>query len=159
MLMTPRQVLNRLRRDLRGLAAVEFALVSMTLVGLVVGAVDYSLWSLSRTIVERAARGGAEYAVANGYNAAGITTAITSATTAPAFLSAISASPAPSSWCGCQSGGTSITAATCSSTCANGQTAGTYVTAAATAAYTPIVAWPGVPASVTIAQSNTVRIK
>jgi hypothetical protein len=97
--------------------------------------------------------------VANGYNATGITTAISSATTAPAFLSAISASPAPTNWCGCQSGGTAITAATCNSTCANGQIAGTYVTASASATYTPIMTWPGVPATITIAQANTVRIK
>ncbi|MFC3173391.1 TadE/TadG family type IV pilus assembly protein [Novosphingobium bradum] len=159
MIRLPFAAIGRLRRDTGGLAAVEFALVASALIGLLVGAIDYSLWSLSRTIVERAARGGSEYAAANGYSSAAIATAITSATSAPAFLSTISASPAPTSWCGCQSSGTSITAATCNSTCANGQKAATYVTASASATYTPIMTWPGVPATVAVSQSNTVRIK
>src|SRR5205823_379771 len=105
--------------------------------------------------VQNAAQAGTQYAAVHGYNSDSVTTAVTSATT----IHGLSASPAPSKFCGCPSTTGGIATATCGTNCASGAAAGTYVTASATATYTTIVAYPGVPSSYTFASTSTVRIQ
>jgi hypothetical protein len=70
----------------------------------------------------------------------------------------ISASPAPTQYCGCASG-TTVSNATCGSICPDGMTAGTYVSASAVRDYTTLVSWPMFPASYHQTATSTVRIQ
>jgi Flp pilus assembly protein TadG len=126
---------------------------------LMLGMVDMGLWNTARLSVDRAARAGAEYAVANGYSSTGISAAITS--NAPArsgMLSAISATPAPVRWYGCVVSNNSVAVTVQNAVCADGTTAGTYVTSNATAIYSYAVPWPGLGSGATISSQVKVRI-
>ena len=154
--------LARLRRhlagDTRGAAMLELALLSPVLLVMLVGVVDGAMWIMARQSVERAARAGAEYAVANGYDSAAISAAITSAAAPHSkMMTAIAATPLPTNWCGCASN-TTITAATCGSTCASGLKAGSYVTTSARSTYTFVLHRPGTQRTQTVSSSTTVRI-
>jgi Flp pilus assembly pilin Flp len=82
---------QRFRRNQRGVAAIELALVTpiLALSALCVG--DLGRFALQKTWVTYAASAGAEYAVAHGFNATKIATAATSAVP----VSGISISPKP----------------------------------------------------------------
>lgn len=142
-----------LRRDRRGNAAMELALLASPLMMLAVGTTDYGLGVYRQMEVQNAAQAGAEYALKHGFSTSAITAAVTGATPL-----SVSASPAPAQSCGCPSGAT-ITSATCGSTCGDGFPAGTYVTVAAQATYSTIIPYPGIPSTYTLAASSTVRIK
>src|SRR5215831_6895991 len=75
-----------------GTAAVEFAILSVLLVLMMVAVIDLGMGLYRGIQVRNAAQAGAAYAMAKGYNASSITSAITNATS----FSQISASPAPS---------------------------------------------------------------
>ncbi len=137
-----------------GTAAIEFAMIGSVLVTLLLAGVDLGMAFYSDMQVQTSAQSGAEYAVLHGFNSGSITSAVTNATSA----SGISASPAPSQFCGCVSG-TAINATTCGSVCADGMTAGTYVTVTATRSYTTLIPYPSLPASFTQAATSTVRIQ
>ncbi|MGH6812160.1 MAG: TadE/TadG family type IV pilus assembly protein [Methylocella sp.] len=132
-------------RDKRGVAAVEFALMGSALVLLVMAATDLALAVHARAEVGNAARAGTDYAAAyaganNGaFNSAGITTAVTNATSLPG----VTATPAPSTFCGCAtaSGITQQTQPPCgppTPPCPTGLTPGTYVSVTAQANYSPL---------------------
>lgn len=158
--MRLKQLIGSLSRDRRAAALVEFAFAAPVLAGLLIGLVDLSMYISSNLSVERAARAGGEYAVVNGYSATGVAAAVTSATrTRNGYLSAISASPAPTKWCACPNATTGLATATCGTTCSSGLAAGSYVTATATARYTPLFPWPGLSGSRQITSSSTVRIE
>src|SRR5216684_8013965 len=118
----------------RGNAAVEFALATPILLGMLVPVADLGLAFSQQIQVQQAAQAGAQYALLHGWNSTAITSAVTAATT----LASVSAAPAPSQTCGCPTG-TAITTATCGAACANGETAGTYVFVNAQSAYTPVL--------------------
>ncbi len=144
---------KRLRRDRRGSAAIELAVLAAPLVLMTVGTADYGFAVYQQIQVQNAAQAGAEYALKHGFSTTGITNAVTAAT--PLTVTAV---PAPSESCGCPSG-TAITPAVCNSACAGGQAAGVYVTVGAQATYTTIVPYPGIPTSFALAASSTVRIQ
>jgi hypothetical protein len=79
--------------------------------------------------------------------------AVTSATS----FAGISASPAPSQFCGCPAS-TGVTVVACSSTC-SGAPVGTYVTASAQATYTTLLTYPLLPKTYTFTAQSTVRIQ
>jgi Flp pilus assembly protein TadG len=152
-----RQITKRsrgLRIDEKGTAAIEFGLVGTMLSVLLLGLIDFGMGYWEQIQVGNAARAGGQYAIFNGWSSAGITTAVTSATS----LSAIAATPAPTQSCGCPSASAGITAATCGSSCTGGGTAGTYVTVKAQAAYSTIFPFPGIANPLTLTASMTVRI-
>jgi Flp pilus assembly protein TadG len=153
-------LLARLRRNCAGLAAVELAFLAPMLVTMTLGTVDYSLWIMSKLTVQMASRAGAEHAVVSGYNATNIAAKITGTTRRAAYMSAITANPAPTQWFGCPSSTTGVTVAASSSTIctSTSQTAGTYVTTNAQSTYTPIFPWPLIPNSLVLTSSTTVRI-
>ena len=143
------------RADERGMAAVEFGLVAAILCFLLIGAIDFGMGYWEKLQVGNAARAGAQYAMAQGWNQTAITTAVTNATS----MSSVSATPAPTQTCGCPSTGSGIVAATCGASCGVGSgTAGTYVTVNASATYTTLLSYPGVAGSFSFTASNTVRI-
>ena len=137
-----------------GAAALEFAIIGPTLVLFAVCSADLGLGIYRGMQVRTAARAGAQYAMAHGFVAGSISNAILSATSNPG----ISASPAPSRFCGCPTG-TGISAAPCNSACPGGTTAGTYVTASAQATYRTLLPYPLLPDSFALTAQETVRIQ
>jgi len=139
----------------KGTAAIEFGLIATFLSLLLLGIVDFGMSYWEKVQVGNAARAGAQYAIFNGWNSSGITTAVTSATS----LASISATPAPSQSCGCTSATTGITSATCGTNCTGGGLAGTYVTVHAQASYSSIFSYPGLANPLTLSASMTVRMQ
>jgi len=140
--------------DCRGVAAIEFAIVGPMLVVMMVCTIDLGTGIFRKMQVQNAAQAGAIYAALHGFTASSISTAVTSATN----LSGISASPAPTTYCGCASSNT-ISSVSCSSTCSGGSSPGTYVTVSAQAVYTPILSYPLLPESFTFTAQSTMRIQ
>jgi Flp pilus assembly protein TadG len=138
----------------RGVAAIEFAVVAPVLIAMAIGMVDLGYGVYRSMQVQNAAQAGAQYAVAHGFNATAIASAITSAT----GYSDISASPTPSQFCGCPTS-VAVSTATCNSACADGTLAGTYVTASAQATYATLLPYPLLPSSFALASQSTVRIQ
>ena len=137
----------------QGVSAVEFGFISPILVLLSVCTADLGLGAYRDMQVQNAAQAGSQYAVAHGFNPSAMSNAVTSATT----FAGISASPAPSQFCGCPSS-TGVTVVACSSTC-SGAPAGTYVTASAQATYTTLMTYPLLPKTYTFTAQSTVRIQ
>jgi Flp pilus assembly protein TadG len=140
--------------DAKGLAGIEFGLLVPVLLLLTVCTIDLGFAAYDVMQVENAAQAGSEYAAVHGFNTASISSTITSATS----LSGITASPAPTEFCGCPSGST-IATATCGSTCTDGSYVGIYVKASATATYTTFLHYPMLPPSFTFVNSATARIQ
>lgn len=145
----------RLWRERRGGSAVEFALLSPILVFLAVGVYDMSVGIYCQMQINNAASAGAEFAFNNGFNAAAITAAITNATP----YSSVAASPAPLQFCGCVTNGAVTASASCGAVCSDGATPGTYATVSASATYTPLFAYPGLPTTFALSAAATVRLQ
>ncbi|MGH6935110.1 MAG: TadE/TadG family type IV pilus assembly protein [Methylocella sp.] len=149
---------GRERLAIAGVAAIELALVSPLLVTGVLGAAELGITIFRETQVQFAAQAGARYALSHGFNTANVSNAIVNATT----YTAITATPAPTQFCGCPSA-TGVTptggAPPCSATCSGGATAGTYVTASSQAHFSPIIPNPWQADTVTLAAQLTVQIK
>jgi len=143
-----------LARAERGNAAIEFALATPILLGLLVPVADLGIAFTQQIQVQQAAQAGAQYALLHGWNSSAISNAVTAATNLPG----IGAAPAPTESCGCPTG-TTISAATCASTCANGETAGTYVFVNAQSAYTPVLPYSVLGSGVTLTAKATVRVQ
>jgi len=147
--------LSQLFSDERGTAAIEFGVVGAFLCLLLLGLVDFGMGYWEQMQVGNGARAGGEYAIINGWNPSGITTAVSSAT----GLGSITATPAPTQTCGCPSVSGGVTTATCNSSCAGGGTAGTYVTVNAQASYSTAFTYPGIANPLTLTASTTVRVQ
>src|SRR5438105_9386918 len=122
-----RETLERARSafaSIDGLAGIEFGLLVPILLMLTLCTVDLGIAAYDAMQVENAAQAGSEYAAVHGYNASSISQVITSAND----LTGLTASPAPTEFCGCPSGST-VASVTCGSNCNDGTLAGTYVTA------------------------------
>lgn len=120
-------------RPLRGLlarsegtAAIEFALILPVLVLIVTGVVEIGLTVRDSMRVQEAVSAGALYADQHGFDAAKISTAVTSAVSG----AAITAAPAPAVSYGCPTA-SAITASAQGAACADGFYARTYVTVSA----------------------------
>ncbi len=137
-----------------GAAAIEFAILGAVLCLIVVAGGDLGMGFYSYMEVENSAQAGAQYAAVHGFNSTAISNAVTSATS----VSGITASPAPTQFCGCVNG-TTVANATCGSVCADGMTAGTYVSASAVRDYSTLISYPGFPASYHQTATSTVRIQ
>jgi Flp pilus assembly protein TadG len=158
---TPVNILQRWARHLallaraeRGNAAIEFAIATPILIGLLVPVADLGMAFSQQLQVQQAAQAGAQYALLHGYNSTAISNAVTAGTT----LSGVSATPAPTQSYGCPSG-TAITAATSGSTCSNGETAGTYVFVNAQSAYTPALPYSVLGSGLTLTAQAAVRVQ
>ena len=98
------------RRQDRGSATVEMAIVCPIFIFLIAGVIDFGLMLYQRTVVGTAADAGTIYAMVNGYNSANITSAVQNSNTLThGFATAIQATPAPSTFCGCPQANLSIT--------------------------------------------------
>ncbi len=141
----------------RGTAAVEFALATPILFGLLVPVADFGMAFSEQIQVNQAAQAGAQYAAFHPWNSHSVTD-ISNAVTSATKLGGISASPAPSQLCGCPNGST-ITTATCSSVCPNGEAAGYYVIVNAQLPYRSTLPYSLLGKSVTLTAQTTVRIQ
>jgi Flp pilus assembly protein TadG len=145
--------LRRLLGRADGSAGVEFGFVAPGLIFLMVASLDLGLGIYQKTQVQGAAQMGAAYAAAKGFNAAAITAAVQSATSLT-----VTATPAPSQFCGCP-GASGVVACACDAPCADGSSPGSYVTVTAQASYTPFVPYPVLPATYDLSSRATVRIQ
>jgi Flp pilus assembly protein TadG len=114
--------LNRMWLATRGTAAIEFAFIVPILLVLTLGVVEVGYSTYQAMQVQDSAEAGAIYVAKHGWNSAAITAAVVNAT----GLAGITASPAPSQFCGCPTV-SGVTTAVCASTCASGSRAGQYV--------------------------------
>ena len=151
---TIRQFIGCSRRGTAGAIAVEFAMISALLSLLLIPVIDLGFGIYRGMQVRKAAQAGAEYAMAKGFSATAIATAITGSTN----YSGVSAAPAPKSFCGC-AGASGVNEISCNSICANGSTPGSYVTTSAQGSYTTVFPYPLVPKTFDYAFNATVRVK
>lgn len=141
-------------RSRSGVAAIEFAILGPVLSLATIAAADIGIGFYSDMQVQNSAQAGAEYAIAHGFDA----TAMASAVTATTPGSGISATPAPSTFSGCPASG-AITVVTSGTLCADGTPAGTYAKVTATKTYLTLIPYPMLPASFTQTAVSTVRIR
>lgn len=132
---------------------MEFAFLAPVLCLLTAGTIDAGLFILRSMEVNAAAQAGADFALVNGWNAAGIQTAVQTATDSPL---AITATPAPSLMDGCVSGDAVVAAG--GTTCPDGEAAGRFVTVDARAPFTTFMPWPGLDSHTEITARARVRI-
>lgn len=159
---------RRWTRRREGTAAVEFALAAPLLVAILLPMIDLGIAAYQDMQVHDAAQAGAQYALLNpnaavpmpsSYSTA-IQTAIANATpTNATTLSTISATPAPSTACGCSSGPAVTLSTDCTTPCANALAPGHYVTVQTQATYTPLLPFSVFGNSTTLSASTTVRVQ
>lgn len=142
-------------KDQGGAAIVEFAIAAPVLALLVVGVAEFALGYYAKAQVTAAAQTGLRYAYANGFNSSNISSAVTNSTT----QLTVSASPAPTQFCGCIVSN-AVVAATCTTTnsCSNGDKPRTYVRVSASATYTPMIRIPGTRSTYTLTSTAQGRL-
>lgn len=138
---------------IRGAAAVEFAFIAPILVLMVVGVADFGMGIFRKMQVQNAAQAGAQYAMLHGFSSS-ISTAVTAAST----FSGISATPAPTQFCGCPTS-SGVTTVACSSTCSDGSISGFYVTVSSQGSYQTMLPYPVIPNSFNFSAQSTVRVQ
>jgi Flp pilus assembly protein TadG len=148
-----RRLCGRRGAAIRGAAAVEFAFIAPILILMVVGVVDFGMGIYRKMQVQNAAQAGAQYAMLHGFSPS-ISTAVTAAST----YAGITASPAPTQFCGCPTS-SGVTTAACSSNCADGSVSGSYVSVSSQGGYQTILPYPMIPNSFTFSAQSTVRVQ
>lgn len=88
---------NKFVKCCKGIAAVEFALLSPVLLLLIMGTADTGLSLIRKLQIQSAAQAGAQYAVTHGFSVSSISGIVTG--TSPLIL----ADPQPRQFCGCAS--------------------------------------------------------
>ena len=146
-----RTLLGSTREATSGVASIELAIIAPVIVLALICTFDLGLGIYRRMQVESAAQGGAEYAIARGFSADGVTRAVANATSF-----AVTANPAPSQFCGCATA-TGVSAMACGQPCPNGVSAGTYVTVSAQGSYNTLLPYPMFPNTYNFAAQSTVR--
>ncbi|MEN3350938.1 MAG: hypothetical protein V7632_4573 [Bradyrhizobium sp.] len=149
-----RRVFGRFSKDRRGAAAVEFGVLVPLLALMAVSVTDLGLAIYRKMQVENAAQAGVEYAIAHGFDVNAITAAVVNATN----NTTITATPAPTKYCGCATS-SGVSSATCGATCPGGRLAGTYTTVSAQANYWTIINYQVVPASYAFSMQSKVRLQ
>jgi hypothetical protein len=137
-----------------GTAAIEFGLFIPTLLILLTGTVELGFLMYEGMQVNNAVEAGMLYAAKNGFNAASISSAVTNASALPTGLNTLTATPAPTQFCGCPTaaGITNLGALPCAATPCSGNPAGTYVQINAALTHTIIIPAPaswGMPTTLT----------
>jgi len=136
-----------------GMSTTEFGLVVSLLASLAVGILDFGSGLVKQMEVGNAARAGADYAQANPYNSAIITSVVQNATAL-----SVEADPAPSQFYGCPDATSGISSVSAGTSCpATNATAGSYVTVSAETSYSTIFTYPGIPNPLILSANATVR--
>jgi Flp pilus assembly protein TadG len=140
-------------RSTAGAVALEFGLAAPLLAILAVGIAEIGFAAYQAMQVQNAVEAGALYAAENGWNATSIASAVTGASS----LAGISASPAPTEFCGCPSA-TGIASIACTSTCTSGNSPGQYVQVNATLTRRSLIPNSGLPLPATFTAQSVVRL-
>jgi Flp pilus assembly protein TadG len=138
----------------RGSAAIEFAIIAPLLLIMLAGLVELGFAAREAMLVQDAAEVGAGYAVKNGWDSAGISSAVVNATGA----TGVTASPAPVQFCGCPVA-SGISTVLCTAKCPDTTSPGTYVRVSASVAHTAILSNLGLPIPATLTGRATVRLQ
>jgi Flp pilus assembly protein TadG len=136
----------------RGVAMIEFALFLPILAFLFVGVVDYALEIQQTLQIQEAASAGAAYGAIPG-NQKSVTGMQTAAQNAASGVSGFSATA--SDIFACSPGGTAVTSAT---SCSGYGTPIEYVQVKTSATIPALLAYPGMPSSLTLHGSATYRV-
>ena len=159
------QPLGDLPRDLRagasarreGTAAIEFGLFSPLLLILLAAIVEIGLATYQEMQLQAAVEAGALYAAKHG---ASNLTAIGQAVVNSTATSGITASPAPTTFCGCPTAAGIVSQGTnCTTVCASGSAPGHYVTVNAAVTHQTIMPYLSLPLPATLTASITVRVQ
>jgi Flp pilus assembly protein TadG len=147
------------RRRERGSAFIEFALVSLIMIPLFFGVLDYSRVFYYASIAQGAARAGTQYAVFQAPNEAN-TSAITAAATADAtnVPSAQNFTVTPIYWCLCSSAVYPNTTP-CTSSCGTGATMYTYSQVNTQLTFNTLFQYPLLPTSLTVRGQSIMRVR
>jgi Flp pilus assembly protein TadG len=145
--------LRRLVQTERGVAAIEFGLMAPFLVLLVVATVEMGTATYHGMKAQSAAEAGAIYASKYGLDTVGIGNAVVNATD----LAGITATPAPSQFCGCPTAG-GVTSISCSASCSDGSAPGQYVRISAQITREPLMTFPGLVPPITLTGESVVRM-
>lgn len=147
------------RRNQRGSAFIEFAIISLIMIPVFFAVIDYSRVFYYGSIVQGAARAGTQYAAFEAPNEAN-TTAIQSAASAAAtnVPSSMSFSSTPQYWCQCwsTSGTSSIS---CSGTCGSGYTMATFAQVNTSLTFSTFFHYPLLPTSITVTGQSIMRVR
>jgi len=165
----PARSLSKRRQS--GQALVELALVVPILLLLALGVIEIGRYAYIAILIGNAARAGAAYAAqttaqsvdlpgitnAADYDFAGATSGSTNTNGQPVSKLTVTSSVA----CGCDSGGT-ITSAVCSGTLTAGTCATGHwvivVSVTASGTFSSLFNYPGIPSSITIARTASLRV-
>jgi Flp pilus assembly protein TadG len=144
---------KRAWRARNGVAAIEFALAAPVFLVLLTGLVELGFGLYQAMEVQDAAEAGALYAAKHGWDPAGISDAVVSAT----GVAGVTASPAPSTFCGCPDAA-GIATTLCTATCVGGAPPGQYVQVNAAVPHQTILPYPALPLPATMTGRATVRL-
>ena len=133
----------------RGLAAVEFSIVAGVLVLILLVAADYGRIFAASIAVTNAARAGAQYGIQNAGTWANLAGMQAAALNDAPEVSGMTVTA--SNFCECTPG----TAVSCSTPGCS--TPRRYVSVTATASFTPLTAYPGLPGGVTLTRTAVMR--
>ncbi len=139
------------QRRRRGIALVEFTLVTPMFLLLCVAAVDFARVFHTMIVLTAATRAGAQYAgqsSAAASDTGGIAAVVANAAGNPAGLAVTSTDV-----CTCTPGGSQVS---CSTTC-TGKTS--YIKIKTTQRFNAVMGWPGMPSSITMTSAAITRIQ
>lgn len=146
---------NRIFRDNRAVAAIEFSLVLPMMVAMVVCGTDLGLGVYRNMQVQHAAQAGAQYAMVNSkFSSGAIASVVQNATS----YSSITAVPSPAKYCGCADS-SGVQAVSCGSACSGGKIYGTYVSVFSQATYSPMLPYPLIASSFSFTGRADVRVQ
>lgn len=138
----------KFRRSEGGAALVEFAVILPVLAILLMGIVDFGRYMYDSILAANAARAGVEYGAQNQVTAADSAGQEAAALADAQNISGLTATPKPPF---CMAGGVVVVCGTSG--------ASYYVEVTTTGTWSPIVKWPGLPATVTVSGSATMRVE
>lgn len=143
--------------DSRGAALVELAVTLPVLVLLTFGVMDFARVFYTATELTNAVRAGAQYGAVDVVNSSDTATMQTRAQNASPQISPYTVAT-PIRSCGCMSNTGSFTAQTCTSSCSSpSDHLVVYVTVTASKTFRTVTRFPGVPKSVPLTRSASIR--
>lgn len=145
------RIIGHLRRGEAGSSLVELAAVLPFFMLILVAAIDLSRAFYLGMEVAGASHAAAQYGIQNPTDTAGITAAAKS--DAPDVSNLVVSSPTQG--CECSDGGSSSTNCATTPTCTYNVVY--WVTVRTSVTYKPIFPWPGIPSTITLANSATMR--
>ncbi|MFN3075907.1 MAG: TadE/TadG family type IV pilus assembly protein [Alphaproteobacteria bacterium] len=140
---------RRFRRE-DGTAAVELAILTPVFLTMLLGLADYGLITYYSLAMGSSARAGAQYALRNSTDTAGIEAVVKATTTLPANKLTV----VPSTFCECPN----HVAVACAATCVGG-VVNAYVKVEVTQQYTSLFPIPLIPTPYTITETAILRIR